>query len=601
MDERQVPVLLVKAGPGAGRILPLTGEKLVLGRDPTCGLPFDIKGVSREHCVFLHDEAGWNVADLKSTNGTRLNDKPLGDEAIILSEGDRIQAGTVELEFGFDRGGADRLRVVQGPLAGRALPLRGALAILGRSAEDTDISLDDGAASRQNTELRFADGVWTVRDLGSRNGTDYDGARLPPEVAIPLHSGARLRAGSTTFDFLDRRVEDLANHTLLGYHLEERVAAGPGAVIYRGRGDDGEAVAMRLLDPNRCSDPTAVARFIAAGRAQMRLQHERLVATFAAETVDQLSVAISSWVDDGCLATRLAAGRPIPIDLVQAWAVDLAEGLLALEELGQAHRGLRPSNCLVGKDGRLRLSDVCTATAFDPTMPHGPVPPHYLAPEEIDGSEPTARGNQFSLGCILHHALSGKTPFGAPDRSQVATARRSESLCAIDGLSPDWTKVLTRLLARAPEDRYPGWQEALVDLEALARARTPSTGLLSAGRSALAGRSQTAASGRASTRAVSRGSTRAETVAAPPPPPANRVVIPPWSIKAAVALIIILILIGFVLPALNQSKRAEQQTQPPPAPTPQQQAPPPRPMPQPPRPIRAPEPTPSAAPTDTEL
>lgn len=565
-EPNQVPVLLVHAGPGAGRVLPLTGDRLVLGRDPAAGLPFDAPGVSREHCAFIRDETGWSVRDLGARNGTRLNGRPLASDDIILSEGDRLVCGTVELEFALDRGGADRVRVVQGPLAGRALPLRSSIAILGRAASDADVALNDHAASRQNTELRFVDGLWTVRDLGSRNGTDYDGARLPAEVVVPLHSGARLRIGASTVDFLDRRVEDLANHVLFGYRLVERVAAGPGAVVYRGRGEDGSLVALKVLDPGRACNAIALARFISSGRTQTRWQHPHIVPTLAAERNEEHAVVISAWIGGGCLATRLGADQVIPPDIALDWAIDMTRGLQAAADQGQPHRALRPGNCLVADDGKVMIGDGAAATPYDPHLPHGPVPPHYLAPEELDGSEPTALGNQFSLGCILYHALTGRAPFGAPDRSVVAQSRLTQTLPTVEGLSAEITKVLARLLARQAADRYPSWAEVLTDLEAVREGQGPQTGLLPPGRSVLTGSgpARAAPPGRGSTRAVQRSDTAAvdtDVIAQRRARPrADTVVIPGWALKGSIAFILILLIIGFALPALNRSNRSDAQS-----------------------------------------
>jgi|GEM_PF-5599729 len=565
-DAPQVPVLLVHAGPGAGRVLPLMGERLVLGRDPACALPFDAPGVSREHCEFTHDEAGWSVRDLGARNGTRLNSRPLADEAVILSEGDRLLCGTLELEFALDRGATDRLRIVQGPLAGRAIPLRSAVAIIGRSAPDADLSLNDHAASRHNTELRFEDGIWTVRDLESRNGTDYDGARLPPNCAVRLHSGARLRIGASTCDFLDRRIEDLANHLVCGYSLEERVAAGPGAVVYRGRGADGSVVALKILDPGRAQDAVATARFITGGRAQARWQHPHMVPALSAERADEHVVAIAHWISGGCLSTRLGGNQALPLPLVLDWALDIANGLQAGADQNQPHRGLRPGNCLLAGDGRIVVADTATATAYDHHQPHGPVPPHYLAPEELDGSDPTPISNQFSLGCILYHALSGRAPFGAPDRAKVAEARRDQTLPALESVGSDANKVLSRLLGRAVQDRYPTWAEVIADLEALRQGVSPQTGLLPTGHSALGSggsvRTQPAA-GLSSTRRVSqREDTGTDTVARRPQRAPEAVVIHPWAMRGAILFILGLIVVGFVLPALNNHNRSSEQATP---------------------------------------
>ncbi len=75
---------------------------------------------------------------------------------------------------------------------------------LGRAAEN-DLVIDDATLSR--THMRFErapDGGWTVRDVGSSNGTRVDGAPAAPEGS-PLRSGSRIEAGAVRLTFHDGR------------------------------------------------------------------------------------------------------------------------------------------------------------------------------------------------------------------------------------------------------------------------------------------------------------------------------------------------------------------------------------------------------------
>ncbi len=61
------------------------------------------------------------------------------------------------------------------------LPLEDQTIALGRG-KVRDANIQDGCMSRQHAEIGFAGGVWTIRDLGSRNGTHLDGVRVSGEV-----------------------------------------------------------------------------------------------------------------------------------------------------------------------------------------------------------------------------------------------------------------------------------------------------------------------------------------------------------------------------------------------------------------------------------
>lgn len=98
--------------------------------------------------------------------------------------------------------------------------------MIGRSNE-TGIQLTILAASvsREHVELKGLDGVWTVRDLGSRNGTFLDGARCQGRVTLPKR--AILKVGDVPLWFLSEVVEDPAPPPTL-----ETASVGTGLVRY---------------------------------------------------------------------------------------------------------------------------------------------------------------------------------------------------------------------------------------------------------------------------------------------------------------------------------------------------------------------------------
>jgi pSer/pThr/pTyr-binding forkhead associated (FHA) protein len=94
------------------------------------------------------------------------------------------------------------LLVRSGPLKGTRLPIRVPVVNIGR-AEYNDIVLADESVSTAHAKLQRREGVWTLVDLGSTNGTFVDGEQLQGEV--PLAPGATVRFGqvSTMFEPTD--------------------------------------------------------------------------------------------------------------------------------------------------------------------------------------------------------------------------------------------------------------------------------------------------------------------------------------------------------------------------------------------------------------
>ncbi len=90
--------LKILGGKHQGKAIPLSTKKFLVGREQDCHLRPNSDLVSRHHCVFSIDEYAIRLRDLGSTNGTRVNGKPLHGE-VILKAGDQIGIGKLELEL----------------------------------------------------------------------------------------------------------------------------------------------------------------------------------------------------------------------------------------------------------------------------------------------------------------------------------------------------------------------------------------------------------------------------------------------------------------------------------------------------------------------
>jgi hypothetical protein len=92
------PCLRILTGRDAGTSCQLVSAKYVLGRHPDCNLAIDSGAASRYHAQIVADGESWLLEDLRSRNGTFLNDERISDKH-TLTGGDRIRIGDVELEF----------------------------------------------------------------------------------------------------------------------------------------------------------------------------------------------------------------------------------------------------------------------------------------------------------------------------------------------------------------------------------------------------------------------------------------------------------------------------------------------------------------------
>jgi len=98
--------LLIQCPDGQMKTVPLTGERLSIGRSSAAELSFpEDAGLSRQHFVFESQGEDWTVQDLGSKNGTFVNNIPLKAK-LILKPGDRVTAGHLVVVFAPEAAGA---------------------------------------------------------------------------------------------------------------------------------------------------------------------------------------------------------------------------------------------------------------------------------------------------------------------------------------------------------------------------------------------------------------------------------------------------------------------------------------------------------------
>lgn len=90
-------VMIYPSGPDLGRRFTLDGDALLIGRGSDCDIMIDLDSVSRRHAKIERRGAAILIADLGSTNGTYVNERPIQEWA--LSDGDQLKIGNAIFKF----------------------------------------------------------------------------------------------------------------------------------------------------------------------------------------------------------------------------------------------------------------------------------------------------------------------------------------------------------------------------------------------------------------------------------------------------------------------------------------------------------------------
>lgn len=111
---RWAPTTGMAGLPGGGQPPALSfprgaGQRFSIGRDADCDLTVSDLTVSRRHAELERTPDGWLLADLRSTNGTRVNGwRVRGEDRVPVRPGDRVSFGDLEVYFVSESPGRDR-------------------------------------------------------------------------------------------------------------------------------------------------------------------------------------------------------------------------------------------------------------------------------------------------------------------------------------------------------------------------------------------------------------------------------------------------------------------------------------------------------------
>ena len=275
----------------------------------------------------------------------------------------------------------------------------------------------------------------------------------------------------------------MVGQTISRYRILEKVGSGGMGEVYKAEDLDlGRFIALKFLPDELAHDPQATERFRREARAASALNHPNICTIYEIGEFGGRYFLAMELLEGQTLRDRIG-GKPLELDELLDFSVQIAEGLDAAHSQGIIHRDIKPGNIFVTRRGHIKILDFGLAkvthdhyrlpegagasalrTVVDTshdflTSPGATVGTiAYMSPEQTRGDRLDARTDLFSFGTVLYEMASGQRPFGGQTSAAVSDSILHTSPSPISSANPlissDLDRIIRKALEKAPEKRF---------------------------------------------------------------------------------------------------------------------------------------------------
>ncbi|MFN8349667.1 MAG: protein kinase [Spirosomataceae bacterium] len=255
----------------------------------------------------------------------------------------------------------------------------------------------------------------------------------------------------------------MIGRTIQNYRIEELLGEGGMGTVYRATDTLlRRPVAVKMLHPHLLRDSTFMERFRNEAVLSAQLNHPNVSTLYNLLQDRTDNFMVMELVDGMTLERLLTKEGKLPLETAVRIIIQALDGLQHAHYKGILHRDIKPANLMLTREGSVKLMDFGIArmvgsqrfTRADRVV--GTL--EYMAPELLNGAEPSIQSDLYAVGVLLYELLSGKMPFETTTESTLVNQILNKKPIPLRSRIPDLPKpveeVLDKLFQKKPEKRF---------------------------------------------------------------------------------------------------------------------------------------------------